>query len=152
MSYLDITCPNCGSTYYAIRYQTSAAMLSPTIIRDGHIVSSNPNYTTYHCQCIACGAMFSATEHNDTIESIEIERGFGPATNDDNGISVDEIRHKIDENVAQWEAAVDKMNEERILTIKKKIAELQTTLQTTTLDGVKLAYGNYKPNPNPCGE
>ena len=152
MSYLDIKCCKCGSTYYAIRYQTSTAMWSPTIIRDGHIVSSNPNYTTYHCQCIACGAMFSATEHNDTIESVEIERGFGPVTNVDIGINADEIRRKIDENVAQWEAAADKMYEERTLTIKKEIAELQTTLQNTAPNKIKLTYENYKPSPNPCGE
>lgn len=149
MSYLDISCPKCGSTYYAIRYQTSTAMWSPTIIKDGQIVSNNPNYTTYACQCIACGAMFSATEHNGVIESVELERGFGPVAN----VDADEIRHKVDENVARWKDAADKMNEERILTIKKEIAELQTTLQTTPLtNGAELTYGNYKPNPNPCGE
>lgn len=135
MSYLDIKCCKCGSTYYAIRYSTSTAMYSPTIIKDGQVVSNNPNYTTYHCQCIACGAMFTATEHCGAIESVEIERGFGPV---DIGVSAEE-------NVAKWQAAAGEMNKEYVLTIKKEIAELQT-------NGAQTTYGNYKPGPNPCGE
>ena len=77
MSYLDIKCCKCGASYYAIRYSTSTAMWSPTIIKDGKVISSNPNYETHHCQCIACGTFFDVTEHNGIIESVEIERGFG---------------------------------------------------------------------------
>ena len=77
MSYLDIRCPKCGNSYFTIRYSTSTAMWSPTIIKDGKVISNNPNYETHHCQCIACGAFFDVTEHNGVIESVEIERGFG---------------------------------------------------------------------------
>ena len=67
MSYLDIKCCKCGASYFTIRYSTSTAMWSPTIIKDGKVISSNPNYETHHCQCIACGAFFDATEHNCVI-------------------------------------------------------------------------------------
>lgn len=152
MSYLDIKCCKCGASYFTIRYSTSTAMWSPTIIKDGKVISSNPNYETHHCQCIACGAFFDVTEHNGVIESVEIERGFSPVTNVGTSINADEIRRKIDENIARWKDAADKMNEERILTIKKEVAELQTTLQNTTFNGAKLTYGNYKSSPNSCGK
>ncbi len=147
-----IKCPKCGESYYAEKYSTCTAMYFPVIMKDGVNINPDRNISTTHCECIACGAMFSVTKRNGAIESVEIEGGFGPATNVDININADEIRRKVDENIARWEVAADKMNEERILTIKKEIAELQTTLQDITFNGVQLTYGNYKPSPNPCGE
>lgn len=155
MSYLDITCPKCGNSYFTIRYSTSTAMWSPTIIKDGKVISSNPNYETHHCQCIACGAFFDVTEHNGVIESIEVINGFAAPSQlpyEVAPISAENASCLASESAKQWALAADKMNEERILTIKKEVAELQTTLQNTTFDGAKLTYGNYKSSPNSCGE
>ena len=155
MSYLDIKCCKCGASYFTIRYSTSTAMWSPIIIKDGKVISSNPNYETHHCQCIACGAFFDVTEHNGIIESVELINGFAaPSQLPYETISMDaeKLERSVSESAKQWALAADKMNKERILTIKKEVAELQTTLQNTTFNGVKLTYGNYKSSPNPCGE
>ena len=153
MSYLDITCPKCGNSYFTIRYSTSTAMWSPTIIKDGKVISSNPNYETHHCQCIACGAFFDATEHNGVIESIEVINGFAaPSQLPYETISVDaeELERSVSESAKQWALAADQMNVKGIATLKKEIAELQTTLQPYSME--QITYGNYKSSPNPCGE
>ena len=131
MSYLDIKCPKCNQLYFTIRYSTSTAMWSPTIIKDGKVISSNPNYKTHHCQCIACGAFFDVTEHNGVIESIEVINGFAaPSQLPYETISIDaeEIERLTSENVKKWALAADEDYKNRVLSIKKNIVELESKL------------------------
>ena len=131
MSYLDITCPKCGHSYFTIRYSTSTAMWSPTIIKDGKVISSNPNYETHHCQCIACGAFFDVTEHNGVIESIEVINGFAaPSQLPYETISIDaeELERSISENRKQWALAAEEDYNNRVLSVKKNIVELESKL------------------------
>ena len=131
MSYLDITCPKCNESYYTIRYSTSTAMWSPTIIKDGKVISSNPNYETHHCQCIACGAFFDVTEHNGLIESVEVINGFAAPSQlsyEVAPISVEDASRLASENAKQWALAADEDYKNRVLSIKKNIVELETKL------------------------
>lgn len=131
MSYLDIKCCKCGASYFTIRYSTSTAMWSPIIIKDGKVISSNPNYETHHCQCIACGAFFDVTEHNGVIESIEVINGFAaPSQLPYETISIDaeELERSISENRKQWALAAEEDYNNRVLSVKKNIVELESKL------------------------
>ena len=131
MSYLDIRCPKCNQSYFTIRYSTSTAMWSPIIVKDGKVISSNPNYETHHCQCIACGAFFDVTEHNGVIESIEVINGFAaPSQLPYETISIDaeELERSISENRKQWALAAEEDYNNRVLSVKKNIVELETKL------------------------
>lgn len=128
MSYLDIRCPKCNESYYTIRYSTSTAMWSPIIIKDGKVISSNPNYETHHCQCIACGAFFDATEHNGVIESVELVNGFAaPSQLPYETISIDAAK-LTSENAKLWASAAEENYNNRVLSIKKNIVELESKL------------------------
>ena len=128
MSYLDITCPKCGASYFTIRYSTSTAMWSPTIIKDGKVISSNPNYETHHCQCIACGAFFDVTEHNGVIESVEAVDGFAaPSQLPYETVSID-AEELTSENAKKWASAADEDYKNCVLSVKKNIVELETKL------------------------
>ena len=136
MSYLDITCPKCGQSYFTVRYSTSTAMWSPTIIKDGKVISSNPNYETHHCQCIACGIFFDATEHNGIIESIEVINGFAaPSQLSYETISIDaeELKRLVSENVKLWAKAAEESYQERISDIKQEIANLEFELNNNSI-------------------
>lgn len=131
MSYLDIRCPKCDASYFTIRYSTSTAMWSPTIIKDGKIISNNPNYETHHCQCIACGAFFDVTEHNGLIESVEVINGFAaPSQLPYETVSIDaeEISRLTSENAKLWASAAEEDYNNRVLSIKKDIVELESRL------------------------
>ena len=131
MSYLDIRCPKCGNSYFTIRYSTSTAMWSPTIIKDGKVISNNPNYETHHCQCIACGAFFDATEHNGVIESIEVINGFAAPSQlsyEVAPINAENASCLASENAKQWALAAEENYNNRVLSIKKDIVELETKL------------------------
>lgn len=134
---LGIRCPSCGNSYYAIRYTTSTAMYSPIIVKDGIIMNNDPNYHTYHCQCIACGKFFNATAHQGAIESIELEKGFAanPSVSHETiGLTIDQARAAADKTVLTWTKAAEDLGEEATLTLKKNIAELQVKLIDTTID------------------
>ena len=128
MSYLDIKCCKCGASYFTIRYSTSTAMWSPIVIKDGKVISSNPNYETHHCQCVACGAFFDVTEHNGIIKSVELVNGFAaPSQLSYETVSIDAAK-LTSENAKQWALAADEDYKNRVLSIKKDIVELETKL------------------------
>jgi hypothetical protein len=103
-------------------------MWSPTIIKDGKVISSNPNYETHHCQCIACGAFFDVTEHNGVIESIEVINGFAaPSQLPYETVSID-AAELTSENAKKWALAADEDYKNRVLSVKKNIVELETKL------------------------
>lgn len=135
MSYLDIRCPKCNQSYFTIRYSTSTAMWSPTIIKDGKVISSNPNYETHHCQCIACGAFFDVTEHNDVIESVEVINGFAALSQlpyETISIDAEELERSVSENAKQWAKAAEESYQERVSNIKQEIANLKFELANNT--------------------
>lgn len=63
-----IKCPNCGESYYTELYHTATAIYSPTVIKDGKVVSKDPNFYTTHCRCLACGKDFTITKHYDEVK------------------------------------------------------------------------------------
>ena len=63
-----IKCPNCGISHYQENYTTATAMYSPTIIKDGVVVSEDPNYYTTNCTCCACGVEFYIRQHRGKTE------------------------------------------------------------------------------------
>lgn len=135
MSYLDVTCPKCGQSYYSVNYTTSTLMFCPTIVKDGQVVSNNPNYTTYNCQCIACGARFNVTEHNDNIESVEIVEGFASASElpyETMHISKAEANAWAAESTKLWAKAAKESYQARVSSIKQKIANLEFELANNT--------------------
>lgn len=136
MSYLDVTCPKCGQSYYSINYTTSTLMFCPTIVKDGQVVSSNPNYTTYNCQCIACGARFNVTEHNDRVENVEVIEGFAPASElpyETLNITAGEASTWASENVKLWAKAAEESYQERVSNIKQEIANLEFELNSNSI-------------------
>lgn len=146
MSYLDVTCPKCGQSYYSINYTTSTLMFCPTIVKDGQVVSSSPNYTTYNCQCIACGARFNVTEHNDNIESVEVIEGFAPASElpyETLNITAGEANTWASENVKLWAKAAEESYQERISDIKQEIANLESELSGNTITLECMHNGQY---------
>ena len=131
MSYLDIKCCKCGASYFTIRYSMSTAMWSPTVIKDGKIISYNPNHETHYCQCIACGAFFNVTEHNGMIESVEVVDGFAaPSQLSYETVSIDaeELKRQTSENVKRWVSVAEENYNNRVLSIKKDIVELESKL------------------------
>ena len=58
-----IKCPYCNKSYYQENYHTRTAMYSPTIIKDGEVISKDPNYETTHCTCLNCGHTFMIRTH-----------------------------------------------------------------------------------------
>lgn len=63
-----IYCPKCGKSYYQEKYSVSTAMYSPIVIKDGEIISEDPNYHTTYCTCCACGIDFSIRRHKGETE------------------------------------------------------------------------------------
>lgn len=136
MSYLDVTCPKCGQSYYSVNYTTSTLMFCPTIVKDGQVVSSNPNYTTYNCQCIACGARFNVAEHNDNIESVEVVEGFAPSSElpyETIHVSKAEANAWAAESTKLWAKAAEESYQERVSNIKQEIANLKSELTSNTI-------------------
>lgn len=136
MSYLDVACPKCGQNYYSVNYTISTLMFCPTIVKDGQVVSSNPNHTTYNCQCIACGTRFNVTEHNDNIESIEVVEGFAPASElpyETIHISEAEANAWAAESTKLWARAAEESYQERISLIKQEITNLRYELNNNPI-------------------
>ena len=146
MSYLDVTCPKCNAAYFSVNYTTSTLMFCPTIVKDGQVVSSNPNYTTYNCQCIACGARFNVTEHNDNIESVEVVEGFAPASElpyETIHISEAEANAWAAESTKLWAKAAEESYQDRISTIKQEIANIKSELSDNTIILECMCNGQY---------
>lgn len=51
---IGIRCPQCGESYYTIRYSTRTAMYYPPIIKDGINVNPDGNIETTVCTCLNC--------------------------------------------------------------------------------------------------
>lgn len=67
----NITCPNCGESYYAEKYSARTAMYYPAIWHDG--VNQNPdgNITTTYCECINCHyAFYYKEQYGKVIETV----------------------------------------------------------------------------------
>ena len=60
-----IKCPKCGETYYAIQCVTRTALYWEPIYKDGKIINSDPNTTTFSCRCLNCGHEFVCEGGND---------------------------------------------------------------------------------------
>jgi len=69
---VDIKCPYCGKCYYSEDYSMSTAMYTPTIIKDGKVVSEDGNIHTTQCTCLECGNKFKIVRHRGETK---IERG-----------------------------------------------------------------------------
>lgn len=54
-------CPYCDDSYYQELYSTTTCVYSPTIYKDGEIISKKPNAIRKVCRCLNCGKDFSYT-------------------------------------------------------------------------------------------
>ena len=55
-------CPECGQSYYMVKYGTTTCMYFPPIYKDGVNINPDRNHTTKHCTCLNCGTEFSFKE------------------------------------------------------------------------------------------
>ena len=71
MQYERLRCPVCDGDFFSVQYTTDTLLWSPTIYKDGKVVSTDPNWHTAFCLCLNCGNTFIATEHNGEMEVIK---------------------------------------------------------------------------------
>ena len=57
----NIKCPHCGASYYMELYSMTTALGCPTVIKDGKVISKNPNTVTRTCKCLNCGKTFTVS-------------------------------------------------------------------------------------------
>lgn len=62
MNLADLKCPYCGKCHAQYHYSTSTCMGWATIIKDGQVVSQNPNIQTSYYTCLECRHKFSVQE------------------------------------------------------------------------------------------
>jgi len=65
-----IKCPNCGKSYYQIKYSTVTAVYYPPIYKDGININPDKNSETVYCDCLNCNYTFSY-ENNSNREDFE---------------------------------------------------------------------------------
>lgn len=65
---MNYKCPTCGASYYRECYTASTAIYSPTVYKDGKIVSKDPNWHTTYCLCLNCGESFYIQRHEDEVK------------------------------------------------------------------------------------
>ena len=59
-----ITCPHCGKSHFRVDGISTAAIATPDIVRDGHLVPQpNVNKTRARCTCLECGEQFEAAQN-----------------------------------------------------------------------------------------
>lgn len=59
-----ITCPHCGKSHFRVDDISTTAIATPTIVRDGHLVSQpNVNKTRARCTCLECGEQFETAQN-----------------------------------------------------------------------------------------
>ena len=66
-----VNCPYCNKSYYQENYHVSTAMYSPVVVKDGEIISHDPNYHTTHCTCLNCGHTFRIRTHEGETVVLE---------------------------------------------------------------------------------
>lgn len=55
-------CPYCDDSYYQEMYSTTTCLYSPSIYKDGELISKTANTTRAVCKCLSCGKEFSYVE------------------------------------------------------------------------------------------
>lgn len=53
-----IKCPNCGESYYRVKYSTTTAAYYPPIFKDGININPDKNSKTTYCECCNCDYTF----------------------------------------------------------------------------------------------
>ena len=71
-----IKCPYCGESYYQEHYSTCTCLGWTPIYKNGVLINENPNITTTHCTCCACGKSFTYSnkdenQHNTLSASLD---------------------------------------------------------------------------------
>lgn len=61
-------CPYCGANYYRINSEVSTLIGYSEIIKDGKVVSEDPNTYTTHCTCLQCNNDFKIVRKGRTYE------------------------------------------------------------------------------------
>ena len=49
-----IKCPNCGKSYYQVKYSITTAVYYPPIYKDGININPDRNSETVYCDCLNC--------------------------------------------------------------------------------------------------
>lgn len=65
-----IKCPNCGESYYQVKYSTTTAVYYPSIYKNGININPDRNSETVYCDCLNCNYTFSY-ENNPNREDFE---------------------------------------------------------------------------------
>lgn len=52
-------CPKCNKSHYRVLYMSQTAVMWYPEYVNGRLDNSNPNRTTYNCECVECGEQFS---------------------------------------------------------------------------------------------
>ena len=66
-----VICPKCGKSHYAYLYGTRTLLGWTPIYKDGKLVNKDPNTTTHHLECQACGHQFTTTK--DIVLGVDLD-------------------------------------------------------------------------------
>ena len=81
-----IYCPHCRKCHYKENYTTSTAMGWSTVVKDGKVISEDPNIHTTYCTCLECGCEFSF-DNKGNIYELKLGTFDGDVEDYDTGIS-----------------------------------------------------------------
>ena len=85
---MNFVCPNCGESYYAVRYSTSTAVYYPAIYKDGKNINNDANISTTYVTCYNCHHDFSVREQFGQIIGTTDEGTTIELTNPDTDIDI----------------------------------------------------------------
>ena len=129
---MHVKCPNCGESYYAVKYSTRTAMYFPAIYKDG--INQNPdgNITTTQCECINCHYMFSYRERYGKVLDVTLGEKVNPdwAINDfsNSSITVPTTETITITQEDSRNAEIERLKRE-IESLKDRLAEVQANPQ-----------------------
>ena len=145
---MNFICPNCGESYYAVRYSTATAMYYPAIYKDGKNINNDANIETTYATCCNCHHDFSVREQFGQIIGTTDEGVTMGLTNPDTDIDItenlitshtpekttlDTATINIETSIPtppnyQWEPAIKDL-QQKFKELKEEISQLKDIVQ-----------------------
>ena len=64
---LNFKCPNCGANHATYHYTISTALHWTPVVKDGTLISNDPNFSSSYYTCCECGNNFIVREQYGEI-------------------------------------------------------------------------------------
>lgn len=131
-----IRCPNCGESYYTVRYSTKTALGWMPTYRNGIKINDDPNTTTTYCTCCNCKHDFHYEEQYGKIIKI-IDEGEKPEVpvlempitmlNNSDGFKIDS--EKLIVSSSNVENSIHLVTDEDLVELKEQVKELYNEIK-----------------------